>query len=145
MSNGWRKFWLSGAVLIYLCILFHVYFELFFCQVDIFDTCGDFQFPAMRRLSIATAHAFLLVYSTLSSESFTTLKRCFEEIRQQRSDFQNIPIVVAGNKVDLAAEQRQVHIEDVSEWLYCDLPKLRWALCVRFYVEIVFKVELFRH
>lgn len=97
----------------------------FFLQVDIFDTCGDFQFPAMRRLSIATAHAFLLVYSTLSSESFTTLKRCFEEIRQQRSDYQNIPIVVAGNKVDLAAEQRQVHIEDVSEWLYCDLPKLR--------------------
>lgn len=96
-----------------------------FLQVDIFDTCGDFQFPAMRRLSIATAHAFLLVYSTLSSESFTTLKRCFEEIRQQRSDYQNIPIVVAGNKVDLAAEQRQVHIEDVSEWLYCDLPKLR--------------------
>lgn len=83
----------------------------------------------MRRLSIATAHAFLLVYSTHSSESFQTLKRCFEEIRQQRSDYQNIPIVVAGNKADLtmAADQRQVHIEDVSEWLYCDLPKLRYV------------------
>ncbi|GIY17538.1 GTP-binding protein Rhes [Caerostris darwini] len=47
-------------------------------KVDILDTAGDFQFPAMRRLSIATAHAFLLVYSIDSAESFRIVKDCFQ-------------------------------------------------------------------
>ncbi|XP_067002035.1 GTP-binding protein Di-Ras2 [Anabrus simplex] len=94
-------------------------------KVDILDTAGDLQFPAMRRLCIATAHAFLLVYATTSAPSFACVKRCFEEVREQRPDFQEIPIVVAGNKLDLASTHREVQIEDVSEWLYCELPKLR--------------------
>ncbi|KAL0271736.1 UNVERIFIED_CONTAM: hypothetical protein PYX00_008732 [Menopon gallinae] len=94
-------------------------------KVDILDTSGDLQFPAMRRLSIATAHAFLLVYAATSSASFQAVKQCFNEIREQRADYQEIPIVVAGNKFDLAGSHREVSIEDVSEWLYCELPKLR--------------------
>lgn len=94
-------------------------------KVDLLDTAGDLQFPAMRRLSIATAHAFLLVYATTSLPSFECIKRCFEEVREQRPDFQEVPIVVAGNKLDLATTRREVPIEDVSEWLFCELPKLR--------------------
>ncbi|XP_017776689.1 PREDICTED: GTP-binding protein Di-Ras1 [Nicrophorus vespilloides] len=94
-------------------------------KVDILDTAGDMQFPAMRRLCIATAHAFLLVYAVTSSPSFDCIKQCFEEIREQRADFQEIPIVVAGNKLDLTSTHREVRIEDVSEWVFCELPKLR--------------------
>lgn len=117
-------------------------------QVDILDTSGDLQFPAMRRLSIATAHAFLLVYSVTSAPSFTAVKQCYEEIKEQRADFQvqknwtqhdlywelikfhwialqEIPIVICGNKSDLVETHREVRIEDVSEWVYCELPKLR--------------------
>ncbi|XP_014235545.1 ras-like protein RAS2 isoform X1 [Trichogramma pretiosum] len=94
-------------------------------KVDLLDTAGDQQFPAMRRLSIATAHAFLLVYSTCSLASFECVKRFFEEVREQRPDFQEVPIVIAGNKFDLSIAHREVPIEDVSEWLYCELPKLR--------------------
>lgn len=61
--------------------------SLFF-KVDILDTSGDMQFPAMRRLSVATAHAFLLVYATTSAPSFSCIKQCFEEIREQRPDYQ---------------------------------------------------------
>lgn len=42
-----------------------------------------------------------------------------------RADWQEIPIVVAGNKLDLAVSKRQVRVEDASEWLFCSLPKLR--------------------
>ncbi|XP_066155292.1 GTP-binding protein Di-Ras1 [Euwallacea fornicatus] len=94
-------------------------------KVDILDTAGDLQFPAMRRLCLATAHAFLLVYSVASGPSFDSIKQCFEEIRENRNDYQDIPIVVAGNKLDLATTHREVAIEDVSEWVYCELPKLR--------------------
>ncbi|XP_063994002.1 GTP-binding protein Di-Ras2 [Diachasmimorpha longicaudata] len=94
-------------------------------KVDLLDTAGDLQFPAMRRLSIATAHAFLLVYATTSLPSFECVKRCFEEVREQRPDYQEVPIVVAGNKLDLASARREVPIEDASEWLFCELPKLR--------------------
>ena len=36
-----------------------------------------------------------------------------------------MPIVIAGNKLDLSLAHREVPIEDVSEWLFCELPKLR--------------------
>lgn len=96
-------------------------------QVDILDTCGNPQFPAMRRLSIANANAFLFVYSIDCERSFETVKRNFEEVREQREDYQVLPIVVAGNKLDLPADHRRVTVEDASEWLYCELPKMRWV------------------
>lgn len=57
-------------------------------QVDILDTSGDMEFPAMRRLSIANANGFILVYAATSASSFTCVKQCFEEIREQRNDYQ---------------------------------------------------------
>lgn len=33
--------------------------------------------------------------------------------------------MIAGNKLDVAPSRREVRIEDVSEWLFCELPKLR--------------------
>lgn len=57
-------------------------------QVDILDTSGDMEFPAMRRLSIANANGFILVYAATSAPSFACVKQCFEEIREQRNDYQ---------------------------------------------------------
>jgi GTPase SAR1 family protein len=42
------------------------------------------------RLSIASAHAFLLVYSVTDPTSFSSVKSRLEEIKEQRSDFQVI-------------------------------------------------------
>ncbi|GIY95892.1 GTP-binding protein Di-Ras2 [Caerostris extrusa] len=68
---------------------------------------------------------FLLVYSIDSAESFRIVKDCFQEIREQKSDFQEVPIVVVGNKSDVGEERRAVPKEDAAEWLFCELPRLR--------------------
>ncbi|XP_022240247.1 GTP-binding protein Di-Ras2-like [Limulus polyphemus] len=97
-------------------------------KVDLLDTAGDLQFPAMRRLSIANAQAFLIVYSIDNLSSVGIMKQCFEEIREQRADFQEIPVIFVGNKSDLSPEKREVPKEDVAEWIFCDLPRLRTKL-----------------
>ena len=43
------------------------------------------------RLSIASAHAFLLVFSVTDPTSFAGVRQRFEEIREQRSDYQVNP------------------------------------------------------
>lgn len=97
-------------------------------KVDILDTAGDIQFPAMRRLSVATAHAFLLVYGIDSKTSFEQVKSCLEEIREQRADFQEVPIVITGNKSDLPPNRRQVSSEEVATWIQDNLPQIRYAM-----------------
>lgn len=94
-------------------------------KVDILDTAGDLQFPAMRRLSIATAHAFLLVYAIDNLASFDVVKGCFQEIQEQRADFQDIPIVIAGNKMDVELTSVEVEFDDVSDWMSSHMPILK--------------------
>ena len=53
----------------------------------------------MRRLSISTAHAFLLVYSIDDRSSFDEVRRLWEQIKEERSGYSELPCVVAGNKV----------------------------------------------
>lgn len=70
------------------------------------------------------------MYSISDPNSFDIVKTCFEEIREVRSDFQEIPVIFAGNKSDVGLEERYVLKEDVSEWVYCELPKLRTKVCM---------------
>ncbi|BFZ17223.1 hypothetical protein BsWGS_20262 [Bradybaena similaris] len=57
-------------------------------KVDFLDTAGNLTFPAMRRLSITTAHAFVLVYAITSQESFEEVKKLWAQIQEERTKYQ---------------------------------------------------------
>lgn len=50
------------------------------CTLQITDTTGSHQFPAMQRLSISKGHAFILVYSITSKQSLEELKPIYQQV-----------------------------------------------------------------
>lgn len=82
------------------------------CTLQITDTTGSHQFPAMQRLSISKGHAFILVYSITSRQSLEELKPIFQEIKEIKGgdDIEGIPLMLVGNKND-ETSAREVNTE----------------------------------
>lgn len=95
-------------------------------KVDILDTAGNIPFPAMRRLSISTAHAFTLVYSITNVDSYKEVKELWIQIKEERRDYEKIPVVIVGNKVDLEND-RVVEKFDALDWVNNDGLKGRFV------------------
>lgn len=80
--------------------------------LDILDTSGSYDFPAMRELSIKSADAFILVYDVNDETTFTEVVALRSQIVATKGI---VPIVVVGNKLDLVVddEETEGHV-DVS-------------------------------
>jgi len=76
-------------------------------DLDILDTSGAYEFPAMRALSISSADAFVLVYSVTDPETFQQAAAIRDQIVDTKRTA-DVPIVVVGNKLDLANADRKV-------------------------------------
>ncbi|XP_022647891.1 GTP-binding protein Di-Ras2-like [Varroa jacobsoni] len=71
------------------------------CTLQVTDTTGSHQFPAMQRLNISKGHAFILVFSVTSKQSLEELKPIYNVIREVKSgETEQIPIMLVGNKSD---------------------------------------------
>jgi small GTP-binding protein len=75
--------------------------------LDILDTSGAYEFPAMRALSISSSDAFILVYDVNKASTFEEVRSLRDQIHESKGGTE-VPIVIVGNKVDLADEHREV-------------------------------------
>merc|ERR1711944_52290 len=78
------------------------------CTLQITDTTGSHQFPAMQRLSISKGHAFILVFSIASRQSLEELKSILELVNEVKGDLSGIPVMLVGNKSDEESGKREV-------------------------------------
>ncbi|XP_059056960.1 ras-related protein Rap-1 [Achroia grisella] len=88
--------------------------------LDILDTSGAYEFPAMRALSMQSADAFILVYDITDADSFTEVRVLRDQIHETKESTA-VPIVVVGNKVDLAETgDRQVEFHTTESVVTVD-------------------------
>eukprot|EP00056_Hartaetosiga_gracilis_P014214 m.240012 g.240012 ORF g.240012 m.240012 type:complete len:187 (+) comp14365_c0_seq1:148-708(+) len=74
------------------------------CMLEILDTAGTEQFTAMRDLYMKNGQGFVLVYSITAQSTFNDLSDLREQILRVK-DTEEVPMVLVGNKCDLAEER----------------------------------------
>ena len=75
-------------------------------RLDILDTAGQEEYSAMRDQYMRTGEGFLLVFSLTDRSTFTELASFAEQVsRVQDKNVEKVPVVIVGNKCDLASER----------------------------------------
>uniref|UniRef100_A0A8R1DSU3 GTP-binding protein Di-Ras2 n=1 Tax=Caenorhabditis japonica TaxID=281687 RepID=A0A8R1DSU3_CAEJA len=76
------------------------------CTLQITDTTGSHQFPAMQRLSVSKGNAFILIYSVTSKQSMAELAPIIEMLKEVKgAAISEVPIMLVGNKKDEDAKR----------------------------------------
>ncbi|KAL7712508.1 uncharacterized protein QTN25_009832 [Entamoeba marina] len=84
-------------------------------MLEIYDTFGLEEFTALRDVYIRDCEGFIIVYSVISPNSFEQVKEIYERIIEVKGlDCDHIPIIIAGNKIDLEKD-REVTFEEGRE------------------------------
>ena len=76
-------------------------------QVEILDTAGQDAYSSLRETFMDTGDGFMLVYSITDDQTLEDLTDIREQISRVHGD-PNVPIILVGNKIDMANESRAV-------------------------------------
>ncbi|KAJ1990265.1 hypothetical protein H4R33_001769 [Dimargaris cristalligena] len=86
------------------------------CLVDILDTAGQEEYSAIQDNFYRGRDGFMLVFSLCEYESFQFMHELRERILRVVDTIADVPMVLVGNKYDLATRNyRQVSIEEAQE------------------------------
>lgn len=83
------------------------------CQIDILDTAGQEDYVVVRDNYFRSGEGFLCVFSLVDRETFAGASDFREQILRVKVD-DHIPIILVGNKLDLADERREVSEEEAA-------------------------------
>jgi GTPase KRas protein len=80
-------------------------------QIDILDTAGQDAFTSLRETFMHKGDGFILVYSITDDQTLEELRSIREQILRVHRNKQ-VPLIVIGNKLDLAKQERAVSVEE---------------------------------
>lgn len=82
-------------------------------QIDILDTAGQEDYPAVRDGYLKHGDGFLLVFDLTNRETFESVKSHRENVLRVKADDENLPIILVGNKNDLKTN-RKISTEEAN-------------------------------
>ena len=82
-------------------------------RLIMWDTAGQERFKSLIPSYLKNAHSIILTYDITSKNSFNSLNKWLEDIKNHVQD--NVFIVLCGNKIDLN-NKRQVNFEDAQKF-----------------------------
>lgn len=86
-------------------------------ELDFMDTGGTYNFTAMRRISMSTGAAFVLVFAQNDRGSFLEVQGILEELKMEREDFGYFPLSIVCNKSDIPTLENDISESEITNWL----------------------------
>ncbi len=83
-------------------------------QIDILDTAGQEDYPAVRDGYLKHGDGFLLVFDLTNRETFESIRNHRENVLRVKMDDKTLPILLVGNKMDLKSN-RKVSYEEAAD------------------------------
>lgn len=83
-------------------------------KFDIWDTAGQERYHSLAPMYYRGAQAAIVVYDLTKKNTFVRAQRWVNELRQLANP--NVLIALAGNKADMAAEARDVTVEEARSY-----------------------------
>jgi len=111
-------------------------------QIDILDTAGQEDYPAVRDGYLKHGDGFLLVFDVTNRETFESILNHRENVLRVKAEDQHLPIILIGNKSDLV-ENRKISYQEAFD-LACkwNLPYIETSAKTRDNVDKAFS-EIF--